>query len=1117
MTGADPVTPPSRPLADVAFELAPQITRAFLWVCGAASAGGAALIGLTGPSQAHAVGAWGGSVGLSAGLFLLLTLACWAGAWMPQRWLGAAVTAVFTAATLLLGFNATLLDWGLSAPGLPLVGLLACMLCVAAGWRAGALLAVVAAGVIAGVALLSPTVPAASGLPGSGLVLGSLLVSLAAGLACGVLASKLLGSFADSAQERGSRFRRLLALAADGYWETDASYRLVTAAVGTGAPRLLTAAEGAGRVVWELPQFQCDAEVLDSLQADLDDRRPFRDVPVRWRDTHARRHALLVSGEPRFDARGVFSGYWGVVRDVSAMHAAEEALAATETRYQELFALIPTPLVLHRDGQVLDANATAVRLFGFPHLADMLGSDLLQHFEPGDSRDRAIGRTAQLEQQAAGSALPVASFALRVHGRRIAARGTTVRVDADGGPALLSIFIDDTERLAADEAVRRSETLLSHLVATSPDLISLSDLATGRYAMINRSFEMHTGWTSAEAVGRTSLELGIWASNEERERFLAVLQHEGRVTDRTVSFRMRSGRELPMVVSAARFTSERRDYLVMTSRDVSDRERQRLEREAILANASIGIAVTRNRVFTLANRHFEQLYGWGPGELLGRLGAEVWPGRAAYEQLGRDIGPRLARGEVVQQQCLAQRKDGSTFLAFVRGRAIDPARPTEGGTVWIIEDITERHAAEQALAHARDEAEAANRAKSSFLANTSHELRTPLNGMIGLAQLARDERTDETRRRQYLDQIVESTQSLADIISDILDLSKIEAGKLQIEAGEFDLGALLQTLQRNYATLSDARGLALELQAAPLGHVFGDALRLRQVLSNFLTNALKFTAQGQVVLRARRLPLAEPMPGGMPDEHHAGDLVRFEVQDSGPGIAPEVQARLFEPFTQADQSTTRRYGGTGLGLSICRELATLMGGRVGVHSQPGAGCTFWAEIPLPMAEEPQLPTQPARTELNASGSEVAPRLQGLRVLMAEDNAVNMMIAVALLEAWGLQVAQACDGQEAIAAVQLAAVQGQPFDAVLMDVQMPRMSGHEATRALRAAGHRLPIIALTAAALVTEREEALRAGMNDFLTKPIDAARLRATLGRWCTASTTPPTAPSPTPESTRPA
>ena len=1072
---------------------APQFARAFLWASAASSLAGAALLALVEPAH--------GEPGPAAGLLLLLAVMAGGGARLPQRWLGAALTAVFVSATLLLGFNALLLGWGLRAPALPLLGLLSCMLCVSVGWRAGVGLALVAAAVIAAVAVLVPVAPAAPGLPGPGLVLGSLLVSLAAGLASGVLASQLLRSFAARAQERESRFRRLLALAADAYWETDSAYRLVTAAVGDGAPRRLTPAEGGGRVVWDLPQFQCDGDVLDGLQADMDDRRPFRDVPVRWLEGQGRHHALLISGEPRFDARGVFNGYWGVVRDVTAVHAAEEALAATETRYQELFSRIPTPLVLHRDGRVLDANPTAVQLFGYRHLAEMMGSDLLQHYEPGDSRDRALGRMAQLQRQAAGSALPVASFSLRVQERQVQVRGTSVRVDTDGGPALLAIFIDDTERLATDEAVRRSETLLSHLVATSPDLITLSDLATGRYEMVNRSFELQSGWTSAEAVGRTSLELGLWTSAEERDRFVALVRREGRVIDHPVAFRTRSGGHMPLLASAARFVSERREYLVITSRDVSERERQRLEREAILTNASIGIAVTRNRVFTLANRHFEQMYGWGEGELLGRAGSEVWPGGEAYAQLGREIGPVLARGEAVQLQCMARRKDGSSFLAFVRGRAIDPVRPTEGGTVWIIEDITERHAAEQALARARDDAEAANRAKSAFLANTSHELRTPLNGMIGLARLARDERTDDARRRQYLDQIVDSTQSLAGIISDILDLSKIEAGKLQIDSGQFDLDALLHTLQRSYATLADARGLALDLQAVALGRVHGDALRLRQVLSNFLGNALKFTATGEVVLRAQRLP--------------ADDRVRFEVQDSGPGITPEVQARLFEPFTQADQSTTRRYGGTGLGLSICRELATLMGGRVGVHSRPGMGSTFWAELPLPAAAEPVHGVLPDAEP--QAGEELA-SLQGRRVLMAEDNAVNMMIAVALLEAWGLQVAQAGDGQEALAAVQAAAALGRPFDVVLMDVQMPRMSGHEATRALRAAGCRLPIIALTAAALVTERDEALRAGMDDFLTKPIDADRLRAALHRWCAAAAA-PAAPSarPTPEPAGPA
>jgi PAS domain S-box-containing protein len=620
-------------------------------------------------------------------------------------------------------------------------------------------------------------------------------------------------------------------------------------------------------------------------------------------------------------------------------------------------------------------------------------------------------------------------------------------------------------------------------VATSPDLITLTDMASGRYAMVNQAFERITGWSAHEAVGRTSLELGVWGNPAQREAFLATLRERGTVADMATDFVVRSGRRVRLLVSAAPFEMDRRQYLVINARDVTETERSRLEREAILANASIGIAVTRDRVFVLANRHFEQMFDWPEGALAGQPGRAVWPSDAAYREVGQAVGPRLARGETVESEHRMARRDGSTFLGRVRASPIDPARPEAGGTVWIVEDITERRQFEQTLARARDDAEAASRAKSAFLANTSHELRTPLNGMIGLARLARDPDTAEDERRRYLEQIAESAQSLAGIISDILDLSKIEAGKLHIETTAFDLGLLLRTLQQTYATLASARGLALHLEIAPEadGRVLGDELRVRQILTNFLSNALKFTEHGSITVRADRL-------------HGAGvgaeAIVMFEVADTGPGIDPVTRKRLFRPFTQADQSTTRRYGGTGLGLSICSELAALMGGEVGVASEPGQGSRFWAELPLPRTDAPA----------PAAAPDGAATLDGARVLMVEDNPVNMMVAVATLQRWGVHVAQATDGHQAVQAVQAAMAAGMPFDAVLMDVQMPVMSGHEATRALRAcaAGLTLPIIALTAAALVSERDEAMRAGMDDFLTKPINEPELRSTLLRWCT-------------------
>jgi CheY-like chemotaxis protein len=259
--------------------------------------------------------------------------------------------------------------------------------------------------------------------------------------------------------------------------------------------------------------------------------------------------------------------------------------------------------------------------------------------------------------------------------------------------------------------------------------------------------------------------------------------------------------------------------------------------------------------------------------------------------------------------------------------------------------------------------------------------------------------------------------------------------------------------------------------------VRGDPARLRQVLTNFLSNALKFTEQGSVRIEVR--PLA------------AGGL-HFEVQDTGPGIDPVVQAQLFAPFTQADVSTTRRFGGTGLGLSICRELAELMGGAVGVTSAPGQGSRFWAELPLPAS------TESGPEAAFASLPEQPGPLAASRVLVAEDNPVNMLIVVAFLEQWGIKAMQVSNGAQAVAAVNAQADAGTPCDLVLMDLQMPVMGGYDATRAIRQrhSSAVLPIIALTAAALTSERDEALACGMNDFLTKPIDAQRLHDTLLHW---------------------
>ncbi len=889
--------------------------------------------------------------------FALVALGATAARWLPVQRLGAAACAALAASMAMITLLAGAAGAGPAAPGLSLMGLFVVLAALTVGFRPALVLAGVGAlctlALSVGRSMLPLAVPAP---PGDVTALHPLFVQwsvLGMAVALAWAHSRITERHAHAASDRERRFTGLLAIAVDWYWEVDAQFRLMAAHMPRRDGVEASVGEALGQVPWELPAFACDAETLDALQADLESRIAFRELPVRWKSRSGTVRHFSVSGEPRFDARGVFLGYWGVAREITAHVEARRALAATEGRYQNLFARIPTPLVIHRSGLIVDANPAAQHLLGYEDVASMVGRDLLDHVEGGDSRERVRRRQEELEAQPVGEALPVEDFRMRSrHGRRIAVRSTGVRVDDDAGFTTLSILVDDTERRRAEEAVRRSEALLSHLVATSPDVITLTDLATGRYAMVNQTFEQVTGYSAAEVVGRSSVEIGLWVEPDEHERFIEHVRQHGAAREMRCRFMTRSGQTVQLLMSGAVFAMDRRTYLVINGRDISQQERSRLERDAILQNASIGIAVTRDQRFVLTNPRFDEMYGWAEGGLIGQPGSAVWPSEADYRALGEAISPQLSRGELIEVERLARRRDGSTFLARVLGKAIDPSRTINGGTIWIIEDVTERRQVAEALARARDQAEAANRAKSAFLANTSHELRTPLNGMLGLAQLARDRTLDEERRQLYLDQIVDNAQALAAILSDVLDLSKIEAGKLMLEATSFDLPNLLSGLKQAYGALAAGRSLALTLDIDPSlqgphhAHVKGDPLRVRQILSNYLANALKFTDQGSVRVVARRIE---------------GDRVRFEVHDTGPGLDEPTQSRLFRPFTQADESTTRRFGGTGLGLSICRELAALMGGEVGVVSVPGRGACFWAEVLLPaVAGARTRPPGPAR-------------------------------------------------------------------------------------------------------------------------------------------------------------
>lgn len=481
-----------------------------------------------------------------------------------------------------------------------------------------------------------------------------------------------------------------------------------------------------------------------------------------------------------------------------------------------------------------------------------------------------------------------------------------------------------------------------------------------------------------------------------------------------------------------------------------------------------------------------------PGAEIGWESLESYPvPLGAFDHLAvtsEPLADRPQNGRIDDWLSTLQRESGARTLQApigYGGRAfgllvarLRPSRRVSRDDVATLESVGEvvavarvRRAAELALAEGKEAAVAASAAKSSFLANISHELRTPLNGVIGMVDLLAGTGLDE-RQRQFCDVAASSATALLSVINDVLDFSKIEANKLELDSAPFDLTQLVGEVVEMLALQADHHGLELAAETDPsIGRVLGDAARIRQILVNLVNNAIKFTPSGSVIVRSR-----------LARESERELSVRVEVEDTGVGLAPDAERRLFKPFSQLDDTPARKQGGTGLGLAISRDLVERMGGTIGVHSQAGRGSTFWFELPLSrdvlsVASGPLGRPDAARVA-------PAPRpLAGARVLVVEDSAVNALVTTELLRRAGAVYELAEDGMRAIEAARKSS-----FDIVLMDCHLPDMDGYETTRRLRALGLRAPIVALTAGATTEDLARCFASGMNDRVVKPVDATR-----------------------------
>ena len=762
---------------------------------------------------------------------------------------------------------------------------------------------------------------------------------------------------------------------------------------------------------------------------------------------------------------------------LQAEHA--EAVTARRASEERLGLLLGSVVdyaiyMIDPEGRVVSWNSGAARIKGYSE-AEILGRHFSCFYTPEDIATDAPGQA--LAQALDTGRFETEGWRVRKDGNRFWAN---VVIDPMRDPAgrligFAKVTRDITERRSMLQALQQSEERLRLVLESVADYAIYMLDPAGRVTTWNAGAERILGFGAAEILGQpvSRFHLPSDVASGEPDRLLGLARAAGSYNAEGWRLRKDGMRFWASIgVTALRNAEGNLLGFAKVTRDLTERTLEEEQRQLIVDAAPSGIIIVdATGIITLANFRADGVFGYPRGGLRGEPVTALLPNFGAGNDAVRPYSAgRQAPPVALGRDLIACRRDGGRVTVEVVESPLDTSRGRI--TVASVVDITQRKIAQRLLQEAKDAAEAATRAKSEFLAGMSHEIRTPMNGVLGFADLLLgSDLTEDQRRMVELQR--DAGKALLAIINDILDLSKIEAGRLDLERVALSPAKLAEGAVALLHQEAAGKGLdlALELAADVPPWVLGDPIRLRQVLLNLLSNAIKFTEAGSVRLAVARQP---------------DGALCFAVSDTGIGIGTEQQARLFQPFTQLDGSTTRRFGGTGLGLAICKRLVEAMpGGTIGVESELGRGSRFWFIAALPETA--------AQRTADAEGS--APIVQhGMRILVVEDVKLNQLIVETMLREAGHDVTVVEDGKAG-----LDAVQQDEYDLVLMDMEMPVMGGLEASRRIRAldgGARRIPIVALTANAMPDVAERCHAAGMNDYLTKPIDRAALLHVVARW---------------------